>query len=281
MKIIPWLFVLIPISGFGHPITVNDVIERIRMEANHPVRETTVDTIKIGSSEAEVTGIVTTFMPTLAVLKEAVKRNCNLIIPHEPLLYNHFDRMDGLEQDEVVAAKIQYIKDNNLTIWRFHDLIHDMHPDGIYAGMIEKLGWTEYQYTENKMLFELPEKIELKEFVDHVADIFPEAELRVVGDPNMNFQGFGLAVGAMGSRIHFPLLQKSEVELLIIGEANEWEAVEYVRDAAEAGFAKALLILGHAISEEDGMAWCKSWLEGFIDEVPIHHIEAGDPFWAP
>ncbi len=272
---------LLPLCAVAESPTVQDVIDRIRAEADHPVRETTVDTIKMGSPDAEVTGIVTTFMPTLAVLKKAVELNCNLIIPHEPLLYNHWDSLDGFENDAVVAAKRQFIEDHKLTIWRFHDLIHDMHPDGIYAGMVRRLEWTAFQNPDHKMLFKLPVETRLRTFVDVLARKYPEAEIRVVGNPDMQFSGFGMAVGAMGSRIHFPLLQKDEVEVLVIGEANEWEAIEYVRDAGEAGIRKALIILGHAISEEDGMAWCAEWIQGIVPEVPVHHVEAGDPFWAP
>jgi len=66
--------------------------------------------------------------------------------------------------------------------------------------------------------------------------------------------------------------------LLIIGEAPEWETIEYMRDASQLGQPKALIILGHAISEEAGMEYCARWMKSFIKDLPIHFIEAGDPF---
>ncbi len=37
------------------------------------------------------------------------------------------------------------------------------------------------------------------------------------------------------------------MNLIVIGEAREWETVEYVRDASQAGMPKAVIILGHVI----------------------------------
>jgi hypothetical protein len=44
---------------------------------------------------------------------------------------------------------------------------------------------------------------------------------------------------------------------------------------------KALIILGHANSEEAGMKYCGTWLKQFVTKVPIKFIPAGDPFWKP
>ena len=42
---------------------------------------------------------------------------------------------------------------------------------------------------------------------------------------------------------------------------------------------KAMIVLGHANSEEAGMEYCGKWLRQFVTEVPIKFIPAGDPFW--
>ena len=65
---------------------------------------------------------------------------------------------------------------------------------------------------------------------------------------------------------------------MIAGESPEWETCEYVRDSAAAGAKKALIVLGHANSEEGGMKWMSEWIAGLLPEVPVTHIPAGDPF---
>ena len=72
-----------------------------------------------------------------------------------------------------------------------------------------------------------------------------------------------------------------KVEVLVSGESREWETVEYVRDAISAGMKKALILLGHATSEEPGMEYCATWLKTFVTEVPVEFIPAKEPFWAP
>ena len=71
------------------------------------------------------------------------------------------------------------------------------------------------------------------------------------------------------------------MEALLIGEAPEWETIEYVADAVSQGKRKALLILGHIPSEQAGMKECATWLRTFISAPPVHMLKAEEPFWTP
>ncbi len=72
-----------------------------------------------------------------------------------------------------------------------------------------------------------------------------------------------------------------EVDVLIVGETHEWGLVEYVQGAITSGQKKALIVLGHVVSEQAGMKYCAEWLKGFIKEVPVEFIPASEPFWRP
>ncbi|HMQ59815.1 MAG TPA: Nif3-like dinuclear metal center hexameric protein [Flavilitoribacter sp.] len=109
---------------------------------------------------------------------------------------------------------------------------------------------------------------------------FDKAEIRVVGDPDMVLTNASLVLGAPGSMPQIQTLQRDDVEVIVCGETHEWETVEYVRDAVNMGKKKALVLIGHANSEEAGMDYCADWLKTFIREVPVEFIPAGDPFWA-
>ena len=76
-------------------------------------------------------------------------------------------------------------------------------------------------------------------------------------------------------------LARPDVDVLVIGEAREWEGILYAQDAIAAGKPKGLIVLGHVISEENGMNECARWLKTFITEVPVEFIAAGEPFWSP
>lgn len=102
---------------------------------------------------------------------------------------------------------------------------------------------------------------------------------RQIVDPEMRSGKVGLCVGAPAAVVQIRMLQRDDVEVLVAGEAREWETVEYVRDAADAGLRKAIILLGHCASEEAGMRHLADWLAGLIPTVPVKFIPAGDPFW--
>jgi hypothetical protein len=77
------------------------------------------------------------------------------------------------------------------------------------------------------------------------------------------------------------MLERDDVQVLVAGESAEWEGVEYAQDAAAEGRHKALILLGHEISEEAGMRYCAEWLKGIFPGLPIEYIRAGEPFEMP
>jgi putative NIF3 family GTP cyclohydrolase 1 type 2 len=262
-------------------LTAQQIVEKIKQHVTCPWQQQTVDTFKAGDPAIPVTGVAVTFMATYEVLGRAVQQGCNFIITHEPTFYEHQENTSQIEPDPVIEAKRKFIKDNNLTVWRFHDHIHRTEPDGIVAGMIELFGWKSFQKQNESLKFELPKPMSLQQFVDGLKGKFSRSIFRVIGDPSMQFTKFGFAPGASGSVMQMKMLQGDDVKVLIVGETREWETVEYVRDANGMGMNKALIILGHCNSEEAGMKHCTEWLKTFVKGVPIKFIPAGDPFWTP
>ena len=255
------------------------VIESIIKKTGSPVIPNTVDVIKEGSAETPVSGIVTTMFATMEVLKQAVSKNCNLIIVHEPLYYNHLDETSKLKNDQVFLEKQRYIRDHKLVIWRFHDYIHSMKPDGVEQGMVAKLGWKDYTVNGSLDQFKMPETT-LKELLKNLKQTFPKFTFYVIGDPEMKLTNIRLAPGAPGSNYHIELLEKDNVDVLLAGESPQWETYEYARDAVSQGRKKAVIFLGHIASEEAGMDYCSEWLKSFITTVPVYFVESGPSYWA-
>ncbi len=85
--------------------------------------------------------------------------------------------------------------------------------------------------------------------------------------------------GYIGAGI--PLISREGVEVVVCGEAREWELVEYVQDMISCGKNKALIVLGHVVSEQAGMKLCAEWLRPLVPEVPMEFIAASEPFWSP
>ena len=268
-------------AGQDQRLTAREVVIRIQARVGVPWQTETVDTFKAGNPDEPVTGIALTMMATMDVLERAATSGKNLIITHEPTFYNHLDKLDVLaqkEQDPVLAAKLAFIADHHLVVWRFHDHWHRRTPDGIEAGMAHALGWEKQQDQENQYLFAVPETTleslaaELKKKLDiHV--------LRVVGDPRLKVKKVELVPGASGFQQETLALERNYVDVLVTGEPREWETVEYVADAVTQGKRKGLIILSHIPSEQAGMEECTRWLKSFVNEVPVEFVPAKDPFW--
>jgi putative NIF3 family GTP cyclohydrolase 1 type 2 len=260
--------------------TAAQIIERIQKESNVPWTGQTVDIFKTGNPQTPVTGIVTTMFATMDILKEAVATGCNLIITHEPTFYNHTDDTTALagKHDPVYEDKSRYIEDHHLVIWRFHDHIHMMNPDGIIEGVVHRLGWEKYEVNPGVSYFVMPE-IPVRDLAAAIKKSLGISMLRVIGDPDFRVTKVAFAPGAPGSEMQMDALAREDVEVLLIGESREWETIEYARDATEQGKHKAMIILGHVPSEEAGMEACARWLKTFINEVPVNYIQTPEPFW--
>lgn len=276
LSLILFLLPVMAMSQKSH--SAGAIIERIIKQTGAAQVSNTVDVIKEGNPDTQVKGIVTCMFATMEVLKKAVETNCNLIIVHEPLYYNHRDQTEQFQNDAVFLAKKKYINDNNLVIWRFHDYSHQIKPDAIIAGQIEKFGWEQYMDAANYGEFIFPKRT-LSELLKDLKGSFPESTFQVVGDPNMELTNVAFVPGATGRSAHFSKLRKKEIDVVIAGEVPEWETYEYTRDAVSQGKNKAVIFIGHINSEESGMKYCASWLEGFIKDIPISFVACGSSFW--
>lgn len=265
---------LFPLLVFGQPTTLtpNDVVNRIKKQVTCNWMDETVDTFKAGNPETKLNGIAVCMFADMATLREAVDLGCNFIITHEPIFYNHLDGTAGFQNDPVFREKMKFIEENGLVVFRFHDHIHMTEPDGISMGMIDELGLKDYTVNGSLTFFELPENM-LADYAETLKERLGLESIRVIGNPEMKFSKVAFMAGAPGGQRHIKMLQNENVEVLIGGEAPEWETYLYVNDAANQGKKKAVIFLGHVKSEEAGMTYCAKWLRDFINEVPVHFIE--------
>jgi putative NIF3 family GTP cyclohydrolase 1 type 2 len=256
-------------------------VERIKQNIGVPWTTPTVDTYKDGDSTTRVTGIAVTMMATFDVLKRAAARGANLVITHEPTFFDHFDKLDVLESehDSVTALKRAFIREHHLVVVRMHDHWHQRRPEPMSTDLARKLGWDQYR-AGSEFLYRLPQTT-LADLAATIRRRLPAPTLRVVGDPALRVTKIGVTPGAAGFDMQRRAFRSDSVEVLVIGEGREWEIVEYAADAVTAGQKKALIVLGHVPSEQDGMDDFARWLGTFVKEVPITFVPTADPFWAP
>jgi putative NIF3 family GTP cyclohydrolase 1 type 2 len=81
----------------------------------------TCDGLKWGKLDKPVARVAVAWMATLNVIRQAVSQGCDLIIHHEPLFYDHWDRDPRKKSALPAKRKKDLLKRNGITVYRVHD----------------------------------------------------------------------------------------------------------------------------------------------------------------
>jgi putative NIF3 family GTP cyclohydrolase 1 type 2 len=244
-------------------LTVTQVLERMHGQIGTAWREGGVDRIITGSGDTPVRGIATTMMCTFDALKAAVAAKANLIITHEPTWWSHPDTLTGLENDPLYRTKLAYM--------RTHDLV------SFHFGTAERLGWNGYRDPAEVRHYNLPPTT-LSGLATQIKAKLNARTLRVIGDPALAVHRVVVSWGNCSSFPGIPFLD-SDADVLLIGEAQDWDLIAYAQDLVAAGRKKGLIVVGHVTSEQWGMKYCADWLKGFVPEVPVTFLPLIEPYW--
>lgn len=253
----------------------------------------TCDRYLSGTPESDVTGVVTTFMATVDVIKKAAELGLNMIITHEPTYFTGRDTTDWLTDDPIYLAKKQLLEDNGIVIWRYHDHMHMKKPDGIYEGLLKELGWEKFKRSEDtdqsgdfaasfSDYYDIP-KTTLRALSEYFKEKLSMPAVRILGNPDMECSRIGILVGGgsigLGTEeMPMQVMSEKNIDVMVCGEITEWTLCAYVNDAQMLGFNKALLIIGHERSEEWGMKHLARCLHPLIPELPVTFVDAKEPF---
>lgn len=259
------------------PKTIQSVIDILIAAANSGVYAKTVDTVKSADPTQPIRGIVTTFMANTEVIKKTIDLGANLIVTHEPTYYNHEDKTDWLEKDAVYNYKRKLLEDNKIVVFRYHDYMHSIKPDPVVMGVVNKMKWQQYIDKENPRICLIPTQ-KLSALAKEVKGKLGSESVRYVGSGDMSCSKVGLLVGASGGTSHIMMMGSTDIDVLVVGEIHEWETSEYVRDAISSGRKLAVIIAGHAPTEEPGMEWLAQWLPSKLPGVKITHVPGVSPF---
>lgn len=252
-------------------ITVGQIMDRFIKDVPGGVLKQTVDILKSGSADMEVTGIVTSMFATIEVIRKTMAAGANFIIAHEPTFYNHEDAIEWLKNDHVYQYKSALLKDNNIAVWRCHDYIHRMIPDPVTIQTLLKLGWEKYADKKIPNLITIP-STHLKDLILHCKNKLGIDQLRYIGDMQQDCGRILLYPGAVGRNTHISGINYFKPDVLICGEMSEWETAEYIRDAESKGDKIALIVLGHIASEESCSVFLIDWLKEKFPSIKSQFI---------
>ncbi|HSN07571.1 MAG TPA: Nif3-like dinuclear metal center hexameric protein, partial [Hanamia sp.] len=89
----------------------------------------------IGNSDTECIGVITTLDVTEEVVEEAVRRKCNLIVAHHPIIFRGLKKLNG--KNYVERTVITAIK-NDIAVYAIHTNLDNV-LDGVNHKIAEKL----------------------------------------------------------------------------------------------------------------------------------------------
>ena len=232
-----------------------------------------VDHYTVGGPDTVVKGVATVMMCTFDALKDALKAGCNMVISHEPTYWSHPDTLTNLTDDPLYKIKLDYVTRNNMAVFHLHDHWHGLRPvDGIHVGEAAQLGWTQYQHKSNERYYTLP-PMTLLEMCRHMQSVLEDRTLRVIGDPAMTVSKMYASYGNFGGISGAAILDGPDCDVMVIGEAQDWDLPMYVQDTMVAGTRvprhagpRQVRAMGHEILRE--------WLGGFVKvyrQICSHH----------
>jgi putative NIF3 family GTP cyclohydrolase 1 type 2 len=279
-------------------LTAQGVVDRIQAKLAPDWKGTAVDQFLAGSPDTEVTGVATAYAPSLEVLQKAVASGKNMIVSRESPFWARSQAPGGrassgnpppkpsMAGDPVFEFKRKYIADNKLVVFRLFQGWNARQPDAQLQGLAKALGWERYYrptknapWSTNNGFFDLPPAT-LRDTAKAIKAKLAAKSIRVGGDPNLRVSRAALKPGMYLLGDIQALLAEPGVNLLVMGEP-EWEneLSQYSFDLADSGGGVGYIVLGQEVSEDPGAGEMAAWLKGFVKEVPVEWIPAGEPCW--
>jgi putative NIF3 family GTP cyclohydrolase 1 type 2 len=238
----------------------------------------------VGDPECEVKGVVTCWSPTLSVLETAANSGANLVIGHEPLVWQVCGRDPeaGLRwyEERAPTAKVpnqkrlEYAFRKGLTVYRYHSN-WDWAPRYGQVDMLARfLDLGEPQGGHRfAPVYRVPDTT-VAALAARARQVLGLGPVRVVGVPDRSVTRVAICQGGFGQMFTFPeLALEGGAEVALFGEMLDYT----IRYCVEVGLAA--VELGHCQSENPGMIGMVEFLRQRLPaSIPVCNVHSGEPW---
>lgn len=213
----------------------------------------------VGDPNSRVERVMTCLSLSPETLSEAIERQAEVVVAHHPLPFRPINR---LTTDSYAGRLLWGLASHGISLVSPHTA-WDGASQGINQQAAQRLGLLDIQplqsiaidrrLTADRTLDavgvgrqgRLPKPSSLRHLASHVASLFPDCRLRLVGADDRPVQTLGLACGSGGSLMG--LAHRRGCDCLITGEVTYHQALE------ARGLDLALILTGHLASERYAM----------------------------
>jgi dinuclear metal center YbgI/SA1388 family protein len=164
---------------------IADVIELLEQVAPPHLQESYDNAgLIVGKSQDALHGVLFCLDSTEAVVEEALKLNCNLIVAHHPIVFRGLKRFN--EANYVERTVVSAIR-KGIAIYAIHTNLDNVYQNGVNAKIAEKLGLRDTHILQPKagqtsvgagLIGEFPNEMSEVAFLAHVKTIFEAGMLR-------------------------------------------------------------------------------------------------------
>ena len=117
---------------------IRDII-RFLQKIAPPVYQESYDNsgLIVGNAQAEVSGVLICLDSTEAIIDEAIRKGCNLVVAHHPIVFSGLKTLTG--SNYVERTVIKAIK-NDIAIYAIHTNLDNVYAKGVNEKFAEKIG---------------------------------------------------------------------------------------------------------------------------------------------
>ncbi|MCX6991734.1 MAG: Nif3-like dinuclear metal center hexameric protein [Kiritimatiellaeota bacterium] len=236
-----------------------------------------------GAPDQEVTGVVLVWKPTLAAMRHAVAKGCNMMISHE-FLYD-FEYTSSYFQGAINwkanIARQNYLKSNSLIVYHWH------------GGMLSVQGVTEKYHQVfglkpkrpnrkdlkifclEMMVGELQKPMTLAKLAKDIKARLKLKHVRMIGDPQRTIRK--IAIGAGGDTLFTNASTMNTflslgAEAIVGGESDAY-AANFVLDGGG-----ALIDTDHPVTDNIAVQVCYEAVKRNLPGVPVEYFESPSPW---
>lgn len=234
-----------------------------------------------GHGDLDVTGVAVCWSPTLAVIREAARLKCNMIISHEPVFFQKrwsvdaeaknvwFEEADDAHKP-VNRGRRAALEAMNGCVWRAHSNWDVAPKYGIIDGLISELALGPAIARSRFMTLHKVAPVVVRDLARDVQRKLNTGSIRVTGDLNRKVTRVATMIGGLGQLFNSPEEAAAMgAEAVVAGEClayTMWNATE---------LGLSLIEAGHGASENPGMRAMARWLGGQVKGVPVHFVDTG------
>lgn len=250
-------------------MTIRDIIDLLESQGEWVNRSCTRDRILFGEDQTEISKVITCWVATNKVIQYAIEHDIHFIISHENPFYLASTTLPTLIY-RAQKEKEALLKENNITIYRCHDLwdvypkygIRDSWANTLDLNFEELHDHSYYRYTNDI-------NMTVEECAQHIINrikLYHQQGIEIIGDKTQIIHRLGIGTGACTDV--FEMYEEGADACLVSDDGvSNWIGVQWAVD-----HDIPLIVINHMTCEAPGMEPMVEYLSKQFPEVTFTFV---------